>query len=135
MPRQLVRFAAIGAASTVVHLVLFVLLRSVTGAIAANVVAMLLTTLANTAANRRLTFGVRGRAGAARHQLQGLVVFGLGLGLTTGALALLGALDPAASRAVELAVIVLANAAATALRFVLFRSWVFRTPALSETSA
>ena len=34
------------------------------------------------------TFGVRGRGGAARHQVQGLVVFGLGLALTSGSLAL-----------------------------------------------
>jgi putative flippase GtrA len=135
MPRQLVRFAAIGVASTVAHLVLFALLRLVTGAIPANVVALLVTSVANTAANRRLTFGVRGRDGAARHQLQGLLIFGLGLGLTTGALALLGYVAPDASRVVELAVLVLANAVATAIRFVLFRSWVFRIPgALPETS-
>ena len=42
------------------------------GAQAANVVALLVTAVANTAANRRLTFGVRGRDGAARHQVQGL---------------------------------------------------------------
>ena len=126
MPRQLVRFAAIGVLSTVAHLLLFVLLRGAMGAIAANVVALLVTGVANTAANRRLTFGVRGSDGVARHHLQGLVVFGLGLALTTGALALLGHAVPDASRAVELAVIVLANAAATLLRFVLFRAWVFR---------
>jgi len=126
MPRQLVRFAAIGVASTVAHLLLFLLFRGLMGAIAANVVALLLTSVANTAANRRLTFGVRGRDGAARHQFQGLIVFGLGLGLTTGALALLGHLVPGASQAVELGVIVLANAAATVLRFLLFRIWVFR---------
>jgi len=126
MPRQLVRFAAIGVASTVAHLLLFLLFRGMMGAIAANVVALLLTSIANTAANRRLTFGVRGRDGAARHQFQGLIIFGLGLGLTTGALALLGVLAPAASQAVELGVIVAANAAATVLRFVLFRAWVFR---------
>jgi putative flippase GtrA len=106
--------------------VLFALLRLVTGAIVANVLALLVTTFANTAANRRLTFGVRGRDGAARHQAQGLVVFALGLGLTTCALALLGHVIPDASRTVELAVLVLANAVATALRFVLFRAWVFR---------
>ena len=89
----------------------------------------------DTAANRRLTFGVRGRDGAAGHQFQGLIIFGLGLGLTTGALALLGHLAPGASQAVELAAIIVANAVATVLRFVLFRSWVFRTPAAApETS-
>jgi putative flippase GtrA len=126
MPRQLVRFAAIGVASTVAHLVLFALLRVVTGAIVANVLALLVTSVANTAANHRLTFGVTGRDGAARHQLQGLIVFGLGLGLTTGALALLGHVAPDASTAVEVAVLVAANALATVVRFVLFRSWVFR---------
>jgi putative flippase GtrA len=135
MPRQLVRFAAIGVASTVANLVLFLLFRGIMGAIAANIVAMLLTTIANTAANRRLTFGVHGSEGAARHQFQGLIVFGLGLTLTTGALALLGHLAPGASQAVELAAIIVANAVATVLRFVLFRSWVFRTPAAApETS-
>ena len=143
MPRQLVRFAAIGVASTIAHLLLFLLFRGVMGAIAANVVALLLTSIVNTAANRRLTFGVRGGQGAARHQFQGLIIFGLGLALTTGALALLGHLVPDASRAVELAVIVAANAAATVLRFVLFRAWVFRprpvtvaeTPRTSENPA
>jgi putative flippase GtrA len=144
MPRQLVRFAAIGVASTVAHLVLFALLRVVTGAIVANVLALLVTSVANTAANRRLTFGVTGRDGATRHQLQGLIVFGLGLALTTGGLALLGHVAPDASRAVELAVLVATNALATVVRFVLFRSWVFRprtpavpapTPAISENPA
>ena len=45
----------------------------------------------NTAANRRLTFGVRGRGHAAASQLEGLAVFGVGLGLTSGSLALLAA--------------------------------------------
>jgi putative flippase GtrA len=135
MPRQLVRFATIGVISTVAHLVLFALLRLATGAIVANVVALLVTSVLNTAANRRLTFGVRGRDGAGRHQLQGLLIFGLGLGLTTGALALLGYVVPDASRGLELAVIVLANAVATALRFVLFRSWVFRARTVSENPA
>ena len=49
------------------------------GAQAANLVALLVTAVGNTAANRRFTFGVGGRADAARHHLEGLVVFGLGL--------------------------------------------------------
>ena len=128
LPTQLVRFAAIGIASTLANLLLFLLFRTFMGPIAANVVALLLTTVANTAANRRLTFGVRGREGAARHQFQGLVVFALGLGLTTGALALLGVLIPGAHQGVEVAAIVVANLVATVLRFLLFRAWVFRKP-------
>ncbi|MCW0213448.1 MAG: GtrA family protein, partial [Pseudonocardia sp.] len=126
MTSQLARFAAIGVASTLVNLLLYLMFRTFTGPIAANVVALLLTTVANTAANRRLTFGVRGRDGAARHQFQGLIVFGIGLGLTTGALALLTMIVPNPGTLPELAVIVAANLVATVIRFVLFRAWVFR---------
>jgi putative flippase GtrA len=125
LPKQLVRFAAIGVASTLAYLALFALLRIGMGAQAANFVALGVTAVANTAANRRLTFGVRGMAGAGRHQLEGLVVFLLGLALTSGSLALLTALtDP--GRWLELGTLVLANLAATVLRFVLLRGWVFR---------
>jgi putative flippase GtrA len=90
-------------------------------------VALLVTAVANTAANRRLTFGIRGEAGAARAQLQGLVVFGLGLALTSGTLWGLHAATATPSRTVEVAALLTANAGATLLRFVLFRGWVFRT--------
>ena len=63
-----------------------------TGAQAANLVALLVTAIGNTAANRRFTFGVRGRDGAARHQFEGLLVFGIGLAITSGSLALLTSL-------------------------------------------
>ncbi|MEZ0363623.1 glycosyltransferase [Mycobacterium sp. pUA109] len=120
---QSVHFATIGVCSTLAYLALFLLLHPL-GAQCANLIALLATAVGNTAANRRFTFGVRGRAGAGRHQLQGLVVFGIGLALTSGALAVLhGVTDP--SRAVELAVLVFANLAATVLRFVLLRGWVF----------
>ena len=124
--RQLVRFGFIGALSTVAYLVLFVLARGSVGAQAANLIALLVTAVANTAANRRLTFGISGTRQAATHQLQGLVVFGLGLALTSGSLALLHALEPAPHRAIELSTLVVANLAATVLRFVLLRRWVFR---------
>jgi putative flippase GtrA len=127
---QAIRFAAIGALSTLAYLVLFVLARPAMGAQAANLVALLATALTNTAANRRFTFGVRG-PGAARHHLQGLAVFALGLGLTSGALAVLGTVSATPPPAVELVVLVLANLIATALRFVLLREWVFRS---KETS-
>ncbi|MGY1699292.1 glycosyltransferase [Geodermatophilus sp. SYSU D00766] len=123
---QLVRFAVVGVLSTLAHLVLFVVLREVVAAQPANLLALLVTAVGNTAANRRVTFGVRGRPGAARHQLQGLAVFALALALTSGSLGLLHLADPAPARAVELTVLVGANAVATLLRFVLLRGWVFR---------
>jgi putative flippase GtrA len=123
---QALRFVAIGVVSTLAYLALFISLRTAVAAQTANAAALLATAVANTAANRRFTFAVRGRARAARHQAQGLVVFALALVLTAGSLALLRALDPHASRVTELTVLIGANLAATVLRFVLLRGWVFR---------
>jgi putative flippase GtrA len=123
---QLLRFAVVGVASTTAYALLFLLLHGPLGAQAANFAALLLTAIANTAANRRLTFGVRGTNAAIRHQGQGLVVFALGWALTSSTLAILHTAVPSAPRGAELAVLVVANLAATLLRFVLLRRWVFR---------
>ncbi len=122
---QLVRFAVVGVASTVAYMVLYLMLHSLLGAQAANFTALLITAVLNTAANRAFTFGVRGSANAARHQAQGLAVFGLGLLLTSGSLFVLHRWVPDASRHAELAVLVVANLVATVTRFVALR-WVFR---------
>ena len=81
--------------------------------------------MANTAANRRVTFRVRGTEGAWRHQAQGLLVFAIGLGLTSGSLALLHTLTTPPTT-VELTVLIAANLVATGVRFLLMRIWVFR---------
>jgi putative flippase GtrA len=107
------------------YLALYAVLRTVAGPQAANLVALLATAVANTAANRRLTFGVRGARGAWRHQAQGLVVFGVGLGLTSGSLALLSAVTDQPAQPLELAVLIAANLLATLARFLLMRVWVF----------
>ncbi|MGK2880241.1 MAG: glycosyltransferase [Mycobacterium sp.] len=122
--RQGVHFATVGVASTLAYLLLFISLRTVVDPQVANLVALLVTAIANTAANRRFTFGVRGSAGAVRHHFQGLVVFGIGLGFTSGALALLHVTSEPA-RLAELAVLVSANLMATVMRFLLLRGWVF----------
>ncbi|MFI2713659.1 glycosyltransferase [Micromonospora sp. NPDC018662] len=127
LPRQLVRFAAVGVASTLAYLLLFLTARGPLGAQPANLLALLLTAVANTAANRRLTFGVTGRRHVGRHHLQGLLAFALGLALTSGSLAVLHAVT-VPPRAVELAVLVAANLAATALRFLLLRLALHHRP-------
>jgi GtrA-like protein len=108
----------------VAYAVLFLLLRGWTGAWTANALALLLTAIGNTAANRRLTFGVRGHRDAWRHQVQGLVVFGLGLAVTSGAL---WAVHAAGSdhHGVEVAVLTVANLVVTVMRFVAMRTWMF----------
>ncbi|MGW7435962.1 glycosyltransferase [Streptomyces sp. NPDC054849] len=125
LARQLLGFCAVGALSTLLYLLLYSAFRGGTGPQHANGAALLLSAVANTAANRRLTFGVRGRDRAVRHQAQGLVVFGIGLALTSGSLAALGAATADAAHSTELAVLITANLAATVLRFLLFRAWVF----------
>jgi len=121
LPLQIASFAVVGIASTIAYLVLYLLLRGVISAQAANVLSLLVTAVANTAANRRLTFGISGRRHAARHQVKGLIAFGIGLALTSGALAALN--HP--SRGVEVSVLVAANLVATVIRFVLYRTWIF----------
>ena len=125
LPRQLGRFAVIGALSTIAYILIYLLLRQSTGAQLANALALLITAIANTAANRRFTFGTRGRDRAVRHQAEGLVVFGIGLGVSSGSLALLHALVPHPATAAELAALVTANLLATVIRFVMLKAWVF----------
>jgi glycosyltransferase involved in cell wall biosynthesis/putative flippase GtrA len=126
LTRQLVRFAAVGVFSTVAYVILFLLLSDPLGAQGANALTLLGTAIANTALNRRFTFGVVGRQHRTRQQLQGLIVFGLALGLTSGTLAVAHMVESHPHTAVEVALLVTANAAATLMRFLLLRRWVFR---------
>ena len=64
------------------------------GAQSANLIALLLTAIGNTAANRRFTFGVGGRANVARHHVEGLIVFAIALAITSGSLAVLHLSSP-----------------------------------------
>jgi len=121
LPLQIARFTVIGVASTIAYVALFLLFRLMMPAQAANVVSLLLTAVANIAANRRLTFGISGRSNAARHQVKGMIAFGLGLALTSGSLAVLGQ----AGRLTEIYVLLAANLVATVIRFLLYRYWVF----------
>ncbi len=123
---RLVRFAAVGAASTLAYVLLYLALRGPLGAQAANALSLLVTAVANTAVNRRFTFGISGRRHAVRHQWRGLLAFGAGLLLTSAALAALHALSARPGRTAEVAVLLAASLAATGVRFVLYQSWVFR---------
>ena len=122
---RLTRFLAIGVCSTIAYALAFCALRGPLGVEAANAVALALTAVANTQANRRLTFGLRGRERLVRQHAMGALVYVLTLALTSGALAVLRALDPDPSRAVELAVLIAASTCATITRYVALRSWVF----------
>jgi putative flippase GtrA len=122
---QIVRFASIGVVSTVLFAALFALLDGPLGPVGADVVALLVCAFANTAANRRLTFALRGRAGRVRHYAAGTALGLLPLGLTLAALAVLAALG-VSSLTVTLVMLTVANLLATVVRFLLLRNWVFR---------
>ncbi len=126
---QLVRFAAIGAASTVVHLGLLALLTAPLGTQPANLVGLVVSTVGNTAANRLWTFQVRGRDQLARQHLQALLVFALTWACSSVALELLAVAWPHASTLTTVAVVGAANAVSTVARFTAMRSWIFRSRA------
>ena len=122
---RLTRFAVVGVCSTLAYGLLFLALRGPLGVALANAIALAVTAIGNTQANRWLTFGLRGREGLIRQHVMGAFVYVLTLGLTVGALGLLRAIDPSPSRAVELAVLLVASASATVTRYIALRTWVF----------
>ncbi|MDL9936884.1 bifunctional glycosyltransferase family 2/GtrA family protein [Gordonia sp. ABSL1-1] len=130
---QLARFCVVGVASTLAYAVLYLMLHSVLGAQVSNFVALAITAVLNTAANRRFSFGVRGRADAVRHHLFGLGVFVFGWLVTAGSLAMLHILVADTSKQLELLVLIVANLVATITRFVGLR-WIFR-PQLDAADA
>jgi putative flippase GtrA len=134
---QVARFMGIGVLSTLAYALLYLALRAPAGPEGANALALAITAVANTQANRRLTFRIRGRARLLRQHAMGAVVYALTLGLTSGAMAVMHGIDAAPPRLVEVAVLVAASVCATVTRFVALRTWVFararrRRPALTD---
>jgi putative flippase GtrA len=126
---RVLRFGCIGVLSTVAYALLYLGLRQAMPAQLANVLALLITAVANTALNRRITFGVRGVENRGRHQLRGLVTFAIGWSLTASSLWLLHTAVAVPARGAEIAVLTIANLASTVVRFSLFQSWVFNDEA------
>jgi putative flippase GtrA len=123
--RQAIWFTAIGGLLTAAYFVLYVALRQLLGPQPANYLAWALTAIVDTAANRRLTFDAAERVGQGRAQVEGMLVFAVGLVLTSVSLAALAAAAPAAGEWLELAALGGANLLAGIVRFELLRRWVF----------
>jgi putative flippase GtrA len=122
---ELLRFAGVGALSTVAYAALFAALEPGLGSYPANAVAIALCSLGNTAAHR-------GMAGTARHGLDrrdrmatAAALMGVSLAFTTGALAVTRAVG-LTSLLPELVAVSVANAGAAVIRFGILRTWVFR---------
>ncbi len=123
---QLVRFGSIGAVSTVLFVLLFIATAGTLGAVGATVASLAVCSVANTAANRRFTFAVRGSWARRRHYVTGIA---LGLAPLVSTLAMLGVLRAFGVTATTPTAFVLGAASAVASlgRFVLLRNWTFRT--------
>jgi len=117
---QLVRLASVGALSTVLFAVLFAALYGPLGAVAAAVSSLAISSVANTAANRRVTFARRGAQGRRRHWATGAGVSAVPLVGDLAALAVAAAWG-ITSTAGLLVLLTIANAGATALRFAALR--------------
>jgi putative flippase GtrA len=124
---QLVRFAGVGVVSTALFALLFVTLRGALGPAWAVVAAMAVCATANTAANRRLTFALRGPVGRGRHVTGGLALGLVPLALSLGALAVAEAAGVTAPGP-QLVAVTVAGAAGSLARFMALRTWVFTGP-------
>jgi putative flippase GtrA len=132
--RQLVSFGTIGAASTLAYVALYTFMRQAAPAALANAVALLTTALGNTAANRRLTFAVRGSDGLARDHAAGLLGVAVALAITSAGLAVLPIVDPRHGGRSEIAILIAANAVATLVRFLLLRLALDRSDVVRQSA-
>ena len=135
LARQAGSFTAIGAASSLANAGLYLLLREWFNAVTALVIAVAVTTLASTEANRRLTFDSApgSRTSLTVHNLSVILFY---CTYNTAALWVLHQIATAPSARVESLALLIASTAGGTARFVLLRAWVFRgrsTPATQVT--
>jgi putative flippase GtrA len=119
LSRQFVRFIAVGVVNTGLFLVIYLLFRTVGTATVANLLATVLTTVAGTCVNGKVTFGVSGLITVRQH-VKSMAVTVLGVVITTVAVNMAGGGEMS-----ELVALIVASGVAGAGRFVLLRHWVF----------
>jgi putative flippase GtrA len=125
--REVGWFVAIGIVSTVGQALVYWLLRAWWPPVVANLVSLLVLTVLNTEANRRLTFR-HSPVRPARAHLGAGGLFLLGCLVTSGAVLWLRHVDPGASPAAETVVLTGTSVVVTAVRFAVLRLAVFRGP-------
>jgi putative flippase GtrA len=133
---QLLRFAGVGAISTLGYLFLFIAWRPIAGDFGSNALALAICTLFNTAVHRELARNMQGSRHQGRFVAVSAGLFAISLGLTSLGLLAAHALS-GSSLPVALVAVTVANAAAAVLRFAVLRAWVFRPdpPAPARTGA
>ncbi len=122
---ELLRFAGVGAVSTLAYAGLFAALEPSLGAYLSNTVAIGLCSLGNTAAHRGMADAARFGLDRRHRVLTAGALLGVSLSVSTGALAAARAVG-LTSLAPELCIVTAANAGAAVIRFAILRSLVFR---------
>ncbi|GAB2975182.1 GtrA family protein [Amycolatopsis acidiphila] len=122
----LVWYLVAGAVTTGLQELIFLAARPVIESVAANVVAIAVTTLANTEFHRRVTFAHM-RPSPLKLHLQSLGTFAFYAGYGSVVLVLLQAIVHAPSATLEAVVLAVTSTIGGALRFVVLRWWVFTT--------
>ncbi|MEZ5085081.1 MAG: GtrA family protein [Tessaracoccus sp.] len=130
--RQATRFAAMGLASSILQAGIYLLVRVVASASVSSAVSLILSTMANTAMNRAVTFGETQSRGTLVTQLQGVLLLGITWGFQQAGLALIEPL--ALSTNLEAVAVVLCGMLGGILRFTLMRVWMF-APQRARTDA
>lgn len=115
-----------GAVTTGLQEVLFLAARPILGAVTANVIAIALTTLANTEFHRRYTFADK-RTSPLRLHLQSAGSFLFYAGYGSVVLVALQAIVGSPSATLEAIVLAATSTFGGILRFVVLRWWVFST--------
>jgi putative flippase GtrA len=131
---QLLRFAGVGAISTLGYLFLFIAWRPIAGSFGSNALALAICTVFNTAVHKELARNMQGSTYQGRFAGVAAGLFVLSLALTTLALVAAQAIS-VTSLPIALLAVTAANAVAAVLRFAILRAWVFRPAPCSAPSA
>jgi len=136
---QLLRFAGVGAISTLGYLFLFIAWRPLAGTYGANALALAICTIFNLAVHKELARSMQGPSHRGRFAAVAVGLYLLSLALTTLGLVVVQLLD-GPSLGFDLLAVTAANAVAAVLRFAVLRAWVFRpnapgSPDLVEASS
>jgi putative flippase GtrA len=122
---QLLRFAGVGAISTLGYLFFFIAWRPLAGNFGANALALAICTVFNTAVHKELARNMHGSRHGGRFAGVSAGLFAISLVLTSLGLLAAHALSTS-SLPIALVAVIVANAAASVLRFAILRAWVFR---------
>jgi putative flippase GtrA len=129
---QTTRYAGVGLISTAAYLVVFFMLRHPLGTYGSNVVASALTTMGNTIAHARFTFGSGSGVRMGQAVRAGLVALVSGIVFTTLALGAESAIGATSALSEGVAILVGILLAST-IRLVLLRASAYRVHTLTRT--